>query len=92
MRFLLPVACAAFLLQLGASAFGLTLVRYSDFGAVGDGVTDDFEALVKAHTYANENDLPVVADEDATYYIGGAATKTTVGHRPTPFSWTDMVR
>ena len=48
------------------------VVRYSDFGAVGDGKTDDFEALVRAHEYANEKDRPVKADDGATYYIGGA--------------------
>ena len=34
-------------------------VTYEDFGAVGDGVTDDFAAIYKAHEYANENKLPV---------------------------------
>ncbi|HKK17775.1 MAG TPA: hypothetical protein VJ952_03755, partial [Opitutales bacterium] len=48
-------------------------VRYSDFGARGDGKTDDLEALVEAHEYANEKELPVKADDKATYYIGGAA-------------------
>lgn len=45
-------------------------VCYSDFGAVGDGVHDDFAAIAHAHTYANEHDLPVYAEEGATYYIG----------------------
>ncbi|MBE6617083.1 MAG: hypothetical protein E7627_03960 [Ruminococcaceae bacterium] len=45
-------------------------VRYSDFGAVGDGVTNDFDAIIAAHAYANANGLPVFADEGATYYIG----------------------
>ena len=48
-------------------------VTYEDFGAVGDGKTDDFEAIVKAHEYANENNLCVFAKETATYYIGGAS-------------------
>ncbi len=47
-------------------------VTYEDFGAVGDGKADDFEAVVKAHEYANENGLSVFANETATYYIGGA--------------------
>jgi hypothetical protein len=46
-------------------------VRYSDFGAKGDGKTDDIEAIVAAHAFANEKGLPVKADEGATYYIGG---------------------
>lgn len=50
---------------------GVTVgVRYSDFGAVGDGVNDDFDAIVMAHNYANSHGLPVFADEGATYYIG----------------------
>ena len=44
-------------------------VSYIDFGAKGDGVTDDFAAIVKAHEYANENGLPVVIDDGRTYYI-----------------------
>ncbi|MBQ3046179.1 MAG: hypothetical protein IJD49_09520 [Clostridia bacterium] len=47
-------------------------VTYEAFGAVGDGKTDDFEAIIKAHEYANENGLSVFAKETATYYIGGA--------------------
>ena len=31
------------------------IVSYEDFGAVGDGVTDDFDAIARAHAYANEN-------------------------------------
>ncbi len=47
-------------------------VTYEDFGAAGDGKTDDFEAVVKTHEYANTNGLSVFANETATYYIGGA--------------------
>ncbi len=46
-------------------------VTYEQFGAKGDGVTDDLEAIVKTHEYANENNLSVFANETATYYIGG---------------------
>lgn len=46
-------------------------VTYSQYGAVGDGVADDFEAIVKAHAAANKAGLPVKADAGATYYIGG---------------------
>ena len=45
-------------------------VCYEDFGAVGDGKTDDYEAMLKAHTYANENKLDVKLVGDKTYYIG----------------------
>lgn len=47
-------------------------VTYEDFGAVGDGKADDFEAVVKTHEHANANGLSVFANETATYYIGGA--------------------
>lgn len=47
-----------------------TAVYYSDFGAVGDGKANDFEALYAAHEYANEHHLPVFGDPDKTYYIG----------------------
>lgn len=49
----------------------ISVVQYKKFGAVGDGVTDDLEAIVRAHEFANQHGLPVKADEGATYYIGG---------------------
>lgn len=45
-------------------------VTYKDFGAVGDGKANDFFAIQAAHTYANENGLPVKADPSAMYLIG----------------------
>jgi hypothetical protein len=45
-------------------------VRYSDFGARGDGKTDDIDAIAAAHAFANQHGLLVKADEGATYYIG----------------------
>ena len=45
-------------------------VTYRDFGAVGDGKTDDLAAIIKTHAYANEHNLPVHGDEGATYYLG----------------------
>ncbi|MEO5600878.1 MAG: right-handed parallel beta-helix repeat-containing protein [Cyclobacteriaceae bacterium] len=47
------------------------VVRYSDFGARGDGKTDDIDAIAAAHAFANQHGLSVKADEEATYYIGG---------------------
>ena len=46
------------------------VVYYSEFGAKGDGVTDDFAAIIKCHEYANEHGCKVMADNGATYYIG----------------------
>lgn len=47
------------------------VVRYSDFGARGDGKTDDIDAIAAAHAFANQYGLKVKADDKATYYIGG---------------------
>ncbi len=47
------------------------IVTYEDFGAVGDGVSDDMPAIAAAHKYANEHRLPVRAKDGARYYIGG---------------------
>ena len=42
-------------------------VTYEQFGALGDGKTDDMDAIIAAHAYANEHRLPVKAKDDATY-------------------------
>lgn len=47
------------------------LVRYRDFGARGNGKTDDIDAIAATHAFANQHGLMVKADEGATYYIGG---------------------
>ncbi len=59
-------------------------VTYEAFGAVGDGIHDDFEAIVRAHDYANEQGLPVRAKDDATYYISGKAITAAI-KTPTNF-------
>lgn len=48
----------------------MSKLTYSSFGAVGDGSTDDFDAIRSAHEYANENGLTVYADEGKTFYLG----------------------
>jgi hypothetical protein len=48
------------------------MIRYSEYGAVGDGVADDFDAIINAHTAANKAGSKVGADIGAVYYIGGA--------------------
>ena len=44
-------------------------VNYIDFGAKGDGISDDFAPICAAHDYANEKGLPVVIDDGRTYLI-----------------------
>lgn len=47
------------------------VVRYSSFGAKGDGKTDDIDAIAATHAVANQEGLSVKADDKATYYISG---------------------
>ncbi len=66
------------------------LVRYSDFGARGDGKTDDIDAIAAAHAFANEHGLPVKADEGAIYYIGGKS-RTAVIRTNTDFGTAEFI-
>jgi hypothetical protein len=59
-------------------------VRYSDFGAKGDGKTDDLDAIAATHAVANQQGLPVKADEGATYYLSGK-NRTAVIRTDTDF-------
>ena len=45
-------------------------IYYKDYGAVGDGVVDDFMAIKRAHDAANLDGYTVVAEEGATYNMG----------------------
>jgi len=54
------------------------VVRYSDFGAKGDGKTDDIDAIAATHAFANQQGLPVKADEGATYYISGKSRTAVI--------------
>jgi len=81
------LACLAVMACFSAPAFAAepqaAYITYEDYGAVGDGVTDDFGAVIAAHNAANAQGLPVRANGNATYYIGGgpgtAVIKTDTG-------------
>ncbi|MBO5762419.1 MAG: hypothetical protein J6R85_00980 [Lentisphaeria bacterium] len=75
-RFLCWSALA--LLGLSICAAETKVVRYEDFGAKGDGKTNDHEAIRLAHEYANKNNLPVRANDKATYYIGAMSASAVI--------------
>ena len=54
----------------------VSIVTYEDFGAVGDGVTDDFAAIYDAHAYANLGGQTVLGKAGAVYFIGDSFTKS----------------
>lgn len=60
-------------------------VRYSEFGAKGNGTADDIDAIAAAHAFANQYNLSVKADDEATYYIGGKE-RTAVIQTDTDFA------
>ena len=53
-------------------------VYYSEFGAVGDGVADDYTALRNTHDYANRWGHKVSAEPGKTYRIAYAPSSITV--------------
>ena len=77
--------CASLLLLATTAAAKPKFVTYEKFGAKGDGKTDDLEAIIAAHEWANEKGLPVKAKAGKTYYIGGAA-KTAIIKTDTDFT------
>lgn len=54
------------------------VVRYEDFGATGDGKSDDHPAIIRAHGHANQRGLKVKAKDGAIYYIGGTDNGTAI--------------
>ncbi|WP_297091570.1 hypothetical protein [uncultured Draconibacterium sp.] len=65
-------------------------LTYTDFGAAGDGKTDDIDAIAAAHKIANELGLPVKAENNATYYIGGT-TRSAIIKTNTDFGAAEFI-
>ena len=63
-----------------------SVIFYEDFGAVGDGKTNDFEAIYNAHKTANIGGQTVKATAGKTYYIG--STSGEVAYIKTNVDWT----
>lgn len=61
-----------------AYSYNVRDIFYSDFGAVGDGVTDDSEAIRSAHTYANLHGHDVLGEAGKTYRICDLTSSITV--------------
>ena len=53
-------------LAFAGTALSADVVTYEQFGAKGDGTTDDLPAIVAAHKAANARGLPVKARSDAS--------------------------
>lgn len=62
------------------------ILCYRDFGAVGDGKTNDFAAIKATHEKANEIGATVKATEGDTYYIG--KTDGKIAYIKTNVDWT----
>ena len=45
------------------------MIKYEDFGAIGDGKTDDFSAIRMAHEKANETGEAIEATPGKCYYL-----------------------
>ncbi len=67
------------------------VVFYSDFGAKGDGKTNDFYAMKAAHAYANEIGAKVLGDKNAIYYINKTAGESIIVKTSTDFCGAEII-
>ena len=74
MRFniFLTAALAAIAVTALEASARQRFVTYEQFGAKGNGVTDDMPAIVAAHAYANEKGLREKKKKGKKYFIGNA--------------------
>lgn len=56
--------------NLVAELITIDRVNYKQFGAKGDGVTNDYQYLYNTHVFANKNNLKVYGNPKDIYYIG----------------------
>ncbi len=63
----------------------MDFITYEQFGAKGDGITDDMPAICAAHEEANKQNRPVKATAGAIYYISPKVCVATV---QTSTDWT----
>lgn len=53
-------------------------ISYAQFGAKGDGITNDYEAIYNTHVYANTHRCKVFGDGTKTYLIGDRGDLPTI--------------
>ena len=61
-----------------ADVLGESVVTYEQFGAVGDAIADDSDAIRRAHDYANAHGLKVLGRADARYRIGAVESSIVI--------------
>lgn len=64
--------------EMPAASEAQSPITYEQFGAVGDGLTDDLPAIVAAHAFANEQGRPVRSSPEATYHLGRQALTAVI--------------
>lgn len=66
-------------------------ISYEDYGAKGDGVTDDSDAIFAAHECANSKGLPVKAKSGAKYLIKKQNNKTAIIKTDTDWTGAEFI-